>query len=286
MIPSSTHNTQSEKFFALPTEKKMLCPHPPGGSHHRGYSGPGVEKVSQHVYDDDDIKAARNIPDFKESYESGNVNDPYQPNIWPPDEIIPGFREFMQTFFLECASLIHNVLRCLAVSLGQDPEELSDTHSQDLFQLRILHYPSVPLDVLHRNEKTRISAHSDFGTITLLFQDAVGGLEIEDPLSPGNFKPARPVEGTCLINLGDLMERWSNGRWKSTVHRVGAPPAMEAKDGEQVLCKPRYSIPFFSIANLDTEIDALPGCWSESNPKKHEKVTAGEYVQMRMAALY
>ncbi|KAF2096364.1 Clavaminate synthase-like protein [Rhizodiscina lignyota] len=273
----------SAKFFALPTEKKMLCPHPPGGSHHRGYSGMDVEKVSQNIYDRDEIDKIRTaIPDTKESFESGSVSDSYQPNIWPPPDVIPGFQPFMESFYLRCAALVHDVLRCLATALGMDPEALSDTHSEDLFQLRLLHYPSVPAKVLKEKERTRISAHSDFGTITLLFQDKVGGLEVEDQCHPGQFKPAPPVEGTCLVNIGDLMERWTNGRWKSTVHRVGEPPII---DGD--MCMPRYSIPFFSVANLDTIIDALPGCWDEvSNPKKHETVTAGGYVQMRMEALY
>jgi hypothetical protein len=71
---------------------KLLAPHPPGGSHHRGYSGVGVEKVSQNIFDKDDIKALRSIPDFKESFESGNINDKMQPNIWLPEEVLPGFK--------------------------------------------------------------------------------------------------------------------------------------------------------------------------------------------------
>jgi hypothetical protein len=71
----------------------MLAPHPPGGSHHRGYSGLGIEKVSQHVFDAETIEALRQVPDVKESYESGNENDAMQPNIWPPDSTIPGFKE-------------------------------------------------------------------------------------------------------------------------------------------------------------------------------------------------
>ena len=127
------------------------------------------------------------------------------------------------------------------------------------------------------------------GTITLLFQDSTGGLEVEDPLSPGSFNPVTPISGTVLVNVGDLMERWSNGRWRSTVHRVVAPPVDESASqtkGEEVL-KPRYSIPFFATADPDTVIDALPGCWDEmGNLKKYEATTAWGYVQMRMAALY
>lgn len=77
----------------------MLAPHPPGGSHHRGYSGVGIEKVSQHVFDADAIQTLRQVPDVKESYETGNTTDQRQPNIWLPDDKLPGFRAYMEGFF-------------------------------------------------------------------------------------------------------------------------------------------------------------------------------------------
>jgi isopenicillin N synthase-like dioxygenase len=92
-----------------------------------------------------------------------------------------------------------------------------------------------------------------------------------------------------LVNIGDLMARWSNDRWKSSVHRVGLPAALEnaTRDGGRGLVVPdRYSIPVFATPNMDTVIDALPGCWNQEKPKKYEPVTAWGYVQMRMAALY
>jgi len=199
----------------------------------------------------------------------------------------------MESFFLLCRDLIHNILRALATALSlPSSTQLSSTHAKSLFQLRLLHYPPVPLSLLTAGAKSRISAHSDFGTLTILFQDAIGGLEIESPPASGSFIPVLPIPGTVLVNVGDLMERWSNGRWRSTVHRVVAPPPDPERgtqgqqgDGEEV-CKARYSIPFFATADPETMIEALPGCWDEKNPKKHEPVTAWGYVQMRMAALY
>ncbi|KAH0541396.1 hypothetical protein FGG08_004160 [Glutinoglossum americanum] len=291
----------SKKFFALPTETKLLAPHPPGGAHHRGYSGISQEKVTQNVFDADGIAAERAIPDFKESFESGNVYDVMQPNIWLPEEMLPGFRGFMESIFEDCASLIHTILHTLSLALNLPPSvDLPSTHKNSLFQLRLLHYPSIPLRSLKLNEKTRISAHSDFGTLTLLFQDAVGGLEIEVLEDDGNggrrgsglFKGVPYVEGGVLVNVGDLMMRWSNDRWMSTVHRVRAPPAASlgnlgsGEEDAQVICPPRYSIPFFATADSDAVIECLPGSWSLSNPKKYESVTAGEYVRMRMEALY
>jgi len=85
---------QSKSFFDLPEAIKNLAPHPPGGSHHRGFSGLGVEKISQNVFDAETIELLRNVPDVKESFESGNVNDETQPNIWLPEDKLPGFREY------------------------------------------------------------------------------------------------------------------------------------------------------------------------------------------------
>lgn len=203
-----------------------------------------------------------------------------QPNIWLPESALPGFREFMEGFFNDCEGLIHRVLDALSVALNIEGT-LSTTHKRSLFQLRLLHYPPIAVEELQRGKRSRINAHSDFGTLTLLFQDSVGGLEVEDPHQPGVFKSVQPVEDAVLVNIGDLMARWSNDRWKSTVHRVVSPPA----NGGDVV-PDRYSIPFFATADSGTVIEALPGCWSESNPRRYGSVTAWGYVQMRMAALY
>lgn len=223
----------------------------------------------------------------------------------------------MENFFTHCSALVHLILDALSLALRlPHPDTLSATHAQSLFQLRLLHYPSLPAAELQHDRRSRISAHSDFGTLTLLFQDGVGGLQVEDPKCPGRFVGVRPVRGAVLVNVGDLLERWSNGRWKSTVHRVVEPPGLgeadrrEAEvdrgdeadrglietdrkekargepDNTPTILPPRYSIPFFATADPETLITALPGCWSATNPKLYEPVTATEYVAMRMAALY
>ncbi|KAH7094866.1 hypothetical protein FB567DRAFT_565922 [Paraphoma chrysanthemicola] len=287
----------SKKFFALPPETKALAPHPPGGAHHRGYSAPGIEKVSQHTYDAAELSKLREIPDFKESFESGNVNDTAQPNIWLPEGVLSGFRTFMEEYFVVCSHLVHRILTSLSIALDVPDPGLSPTHARSLFQLRLLHYPAIAAAELQANKRSRINAHSDFGTLTLLFQDGVGGLEVEDPRVQGEFRPAVPVEGTVLVNVGDLMARWSNDRWRSTVHRVGVPAVDNTNlstgeeknggegNGDRVV-PDRYSIPFFATADPETVIEALPGCWGEERPKRYESVTAWGYVQMRMKALY
>lgn len=95
-----------------------------------------------------------------------------------------------------------------------------------------------------------------------------------------------------LVNVGDLLARWSNGRWKSSVHRVVAPWELleggkeTGESGEDVIVPDRYSIPFFATADMETVIEALPSCVDDEHPRMFESVTAWEYVQMRMRALY
>jgi len=279
----------SEKFFALPTDIKQKAPHPPGHTHHRGWSGMGAEKLSQHVYDKNQLQELKHVPEIKETYESGNPEDEMQPNIWPPEQDIPGFRDHMEDFFEKCARLVDQVLKALAIALGLEEEDaLSSKHSQQLFQLRLAYYPAILAAVLRSGAKDRCAAHSDFGTLTLLFQDSNAGLEVESPKKPGSFMPVPSDSDSVIVNCGDLMERWSNGRWRSGVHRVVAPPIDENRSqaaGEEIL-KTRYSIPFFAAPNADALIEPLPGCWNEeTNPKKYDPIKVNDYVMMRMAAI-
>jgi isopenicillin N synthase-like dioxygenase len=206
------------------------------------------------------------VPDFKESFESGNTTDISQPNIWPPSHTLLGF---MEKYFILCAALVHGILDTLSIALDVPGQSLSPTHSQSLFQSRLLHYPAIAAEELKQKRWYRTNAHSDFDTLTLLFQDVVGGLEVEDPQHLGKFRAAPRVHDTVLVNVGDLMARWSNDRWRSTVHRVGVPPGVTQE--EKGMVPDRYSVPFFVTADMETVIEALPGCWDEgANPKKYE----------------
>ncbi|KAJ7027178.1 thymine dioxygenase [Mycena alexandri] len=273
-----------KKFFAQPMEVKELAPHPASGAHHRGYSRPGREKVVHDEYEADKISEARAlVPDVKESFECGREGDPIQANIWLPEGVFPGFEETCLDFFWLCHKVENNILRALAIGLALPEDYFLQYHTVADNQLRLLHYPSVPAGDLAADKIARIGAHTDYDSITLLLQDDVGGLEVEDPREPGLFRPAPPVPGTLIVNAGDFLMRWSNDTIRSTMHRVRAPTSMVNMSG---MIPERYSIPYFCSADPDTIVDCIPGTWDEEHSKKYEPISAQEYVKKRLLAAY
>lgn len=171
----------SKKLFDLKREEKMLAPHPNGSAVHRGYSWPGLEKVSNAMGDEEDTdltKRLRQVSDVKESYEIGSEKNAGQPNVWLPEDILSGFRDFMNDFYWECDHTAKTILRAMAIGIGLSDEEFFlKNHSGHNNQLRLLHYPPVPAVDLEGDSMTRMPAHCDWPTITMLFQDDCGGLE-------------------------------------------------------------------------------------------------------------
>ncbi|EED14117.1 gibberellin 20-oxidase, putative [Talaromyces stipitatus ATCC 10500] len=277
----------SSKFFALPQADKEKAPHPPEGWYHRGYSGIGREKVVQMVFDKDGIAEKRKVPDVKESFEIGSESDDTLRNIWVPEEILPGFRGFFNNFFQICSGLETLMLRLIAIGMGLEENFLLDYHKNHTNQCRLLHYPPVEEELLRQGKAERIAAHSDFGTMTILFQDEVGGLEVEDIHDKGKFIPAPHIPGTAVVNIGDLLMRWSNDELKSTLHRVRAPPLVD-NEGESKgrMTKARYSIPYFISPDRDRLIECLPNCHGPDRPKKYEAITSSDYISMRLNATY
>ncbi|QBZ65069.1 hypothetical protein PoMZ_06773 [Pyricularia oryzae] len=297
----------SKKLFDLPMEKKMLVPHPPGFLIHRGYSWPGLEKVSQQedlTNSSDPATATANIrtvPDVKESFEMGSEEFAEQPNVWPPEadalSELSGFRAFMVRFYKECARLSLEVIRAMASGIQLSPSEethLVASHAGALNnQLRLLHYPPVSGASLRRGEVARMPAHSDWGTITLLFQDGAGGLQVEDPGPSGRFVDAPPVDGAVVVNVGDALMRWTNGYFKSTLHRVGIPPdysdaaePQEEQNGRRDLTPSRYSIPYFVSPNPDAVVDCFASCVTDDRPLGYERIIYEDYRKMRASTQY
>ncbi|KIK56896.1 hypothetical protein GYMLUDRAFT_1012315 [Collybiopsis luxurians FD-317 M1] len=276
----------SAKLFALPIDTKMKAAHPPEGWKDRGYSSIGREQVSQMVFDTEELKAIRSgkFPDFKESFEVGNELSKCMQNIWIQEEDLPGFRAYAVNFYNICHEFqVSKLLPALAIGMDLPQDFFLNYHKDAENKLRLLHYPAAPTSVFESGEKGRVAAHTDFGTATLLFQDDCGGLEVDSPSSPGEFMPVPPVPDTVLFNIGDFLMRWSNDTLKSTLHRVRAPPRKESDNG---VTKERFSIPYFISADRDKTIECLPGCFGPDKPKKYESINAGEYMNMRLNAIY
>lgn len=232
------------------------------------------------VFDKESIAKLRACPDFKESFEMGREDDELTPNVWLPEEILPGFRKFFNHFYETCYDIELSLLRAIALGMGLSEDFFLHYHTKKDNQVRLLHYPPVEAELLRNGSMERIAAHSDFGTLTLLFQDEVGGLEVEDIYEKGKYNPAPYIPGTIVVNIGDFLQRWSNDTLKSTLHRVRAPPLVRG------ITKARYSIPYFVTADRDKTIDCIPGCYSADRPKKYEPINAKEYIQMRLNATY
>lgn len=191
------------------------------------------------------------------------------------------------------------------------PEDsISRYHSNALFDLDLLHYPTVPASDLPSSKTIRNPAHSDFGTLTLLFQDSTGGLEVLDPDSTedttsagaertGKFMHVDPLPGAIVVNVGYLLMRWSNGRWRNAIHRVSKPSNQHSQssrdtssnhgttveDSTEVIPE-RYSIAFFSSPDYDTTVEALPGCVTEQNPSRWRPLNVGEYMRSKRTAMF
>ncbi|KAI1798928.1 Clavaminate synthase-like protein [Daldinia bambusicola] len=286
----------SKRLFDLSPEEKMLAPHPPGPTVHRGYSWPGLEKVSQDIINDGDKEKEaenRKISDFKESYEIGSEDSKTQPNIWLPPEVLSGFREFTTQFYWKCHDVAKELLRALATGIGLEDEDFFlRYHSGINNQLRLLHYPPIEAEKLSSNVVARMPAHSDWGTITMLFQDDCGGLQVEHPNECGHFVDATPIKNALIMNVGDLLMRWSNDFLKSTLHRVTLPPiendiGVNGKrvDGK-VMTKSRYSIPYFVSPDEKSIIECLSVCTDEDHPIKYAPVVQEDYRRMRARGQY
>jgi len=178
--------------------------------------------------------------------------------------------------------------------------------------MTLKHYPAVSAHGLRSNTVARLPAHSDCGTLTLLFQDEVGGLEIADARTAqtdrseeldrtGDFLFITPHPGTIVVNVGYLLMRWSNGRWMNTVHRVTEPGGRKPlvskgkqggesageladleKDNREMIPE-RYSIAFFSHPDPETMVEALPGCYDEKKPKRWKPINVGKYLKRKDA---
>lgn len=277
----------SARFFARPQADKDSLAWTDARSN-RGYVASGREKLADDPSDVSSLRASN--PDLKENMEIGKEGVEGMPNHWPEHLDAEGaeFTAFMKDFFSTVHHLNVQVMRAIALGMGIADESFFDEYiDQADNTLRLLHYPAVPKSVFRDNPlQVRAGEHSDYGSITLLFQDASGGLEVKSP--KGTWVRATPIPGTIVVNAGDLLSRWSNDEIKSTKHRVIQPPPGPeelADDEEHAMFPSRYSIAYFCIPNFEAFIDALPGTW-ETVGKKYEGVFSGAYQVQRLEETY
>ncbi|KAF1847419.1 Clavaminate synthase-like protein [Cucurbitaria berberidis CBS 394.84] len=293
--------TWSQRFFKLPLETKRLIEHPQSADDHRGWAKVGAGLVSQGVWDPTEIEAMRQtvLPEQKEILEMGNpyssddrVANPY-PNRLPPDDTFPGFRTFIEKWWDECINQEQLLMRCLCEVVGmKDLDFLSkqQTPGKNRSHMSWLHYLSMPASPLRSRDARRLNIHTDFGQLTLLFQDNIGGLEIHDD-SANIFRPVLPKPGTVIVHIGDMLEKQSNGRWKSALHQVTAPPSFLYGDlpmPEDTVVE-RYAIAFYAHPDYNTMIEPLPGCEKAGKWRSLEwedSMTAGDWMRKRVALEY
>ncbi|KAL9024016.1 MAG: hypothetical protein Q9196_006823 [Gyalolechia fulgens] len=269
----------SAKFFDRSyEEKRTLAWTTPKAN--RGYTSIGQEKASLHL-SKAEVEQDRGGEgdDQKESFEIGRDDEEAYPNQWPEDDV--EFKQVMTDFFDRCKQLHAIVMKGIALAMKLEPDFFADYVKQGDNTLRLLHYPAVSAQAF-TSGRVRAGLHSDYGSITLLFQDSRGGLQVERP--DGGFIDVTPIEGTIIMNAGDLLSRWSNGLIQSTRHRVVEPPLKLSSDGQPY--PPRYSVAYFCNPDFDKTIEALPGTWDSQNGKKWEPIRSGDYLEQRLSTTY
>jgi len=270
-------------FFDLPLEQRLDAERPwPGYPY--GYVPLSGETLSRSLVDDLSVDATEDAaPDLKEVLNIGPIRPPshqladdverlmFAPSLWP--SAMPKLRPAMEAYFDEMLALGRRLLRLLATALDVPNNFFAATIDRTPSSMRAINYPEQSMPPLPG--QLRAGAHTDYGTFTMLRQDdAPGGLEVLDPQRQ-QWVAVPSVEDAFVINVGDMLARWTNDRWRSTMHRVVNPPASGRTR--------RQSIAFFHNANYDCEVVCLPSCSSADNPPRYEPVLAGPHLMAKFA---
>jgi isopenicillin N synthase-like dioxygenase len=262
---------EGKRFFALPDEEKLKLKI---DKNFRGYLPfnastivtSSVAKVSK----PNQSESLMFMHEVKPDDPAVAAGEPLQgPNQWPDEAKVPGFHATIDTYVGQMNLLARNIIDAIAVALGMQPEAMRPFFRRPTTFLRLLHYPT------QREEDGLFGSapHTDYGCITLLAQDDVGGLEVKN--KAGDWVPAPPMRDTFVMNVGDILARWSNDRFVSTPHRVINRSGRE-----------RYSQPFFFDPAMDSMIEAFPTCVPAGSQPKYAPVRYGEYLMERIDKNY
>lgn len=257
----------SRRFFAGSTADKAAVAIDRIGNN-RGYAGLKTEALDPTR--PADLKEAFNIGlDLPADHPDIVGGVPFRGlNGWPD---LSGFRETMLAYFQAVQELGAHLHRAFAVDLGLPPDHFADKIDRPMSTLRLLHYPAQPADA----ESGQIGAgeHTDYGNITLLMTDEVGGLQVRR--RDGGWIDAPVVPGAFVVNIGDCLMRWTNDIYVSTPHRVVNRSGRE-----------RYSIAYFLDPNPDATVAALPGTVAVGAEPKYPPIAAAAYLTERLNATY
>lgn len=255
-----------QQFFALPETTKFQYQLPNLGGQ-RGYTAKGKEHAK-----------GRTVGDLKEFYHVGqevtkveSSDLDYPPNIFPQE--IPEFAKITLKAFQTLEKTGIQILRAIALYLELDETYFDEQVRWGNSILRLIHY--FPLDHPETLPEgaVRAAAHGDINLITLLMGASAAGLEILR--RDGQWIPVTALPDCIVVNVGDMLERLTNKKLKSTVHRVVNPAS-------ELLTSPRYSIPFFMHPISTMDLSCLPSCVDEIHPQQFADITAGEFLQQRL----
>jgi isopenicillin N synthase-like dioxygenase len=255
-----------KKYFALSDEVKRE--HERAGlAGQRGYTGKGKEHAK-----------GRNTGDLKEFYHVGQelsttelAKEGYPANIWPDQ--VPELREAAVDVYRALEKTGKYMLRAIALYLGLPEQHFDDKIKNGNSILRPIHYFPITDPSAVPDDAVRAAEHGDINLITLLMGASADGLQVLR--RDGKWIPITALPNQLVVNVGDMLERLTNKKLKSTIHRVVNPP-------RELMNVPRYSIPFFMHPRSEMSLAALDSCVDESNPKQWTAITAGEFLDQRL----
>lgn len=257
------------KFFALPDDVKENYERNELAGQ-RGYTGKGKEHAK-----------GRNTGDLKEFYHVGQELPPsvlakegYPGNVWPTE--VPELESIALEAYRALEKTGTYILRAIALYLNLPENYFDDKITNGNSILRPIHYYPIENPDAVPADAVRAAEHGDINLITLLMGASADGLQVLR--HDGKWIPITALPDQLVVNVGDMLERLTNGVLKSTIHRVVNPP-------RALMNTPRYSIPFFMHPRSEMDLAALPGCVSATRPRKWEDITAGAFLDQRLAEI-
>lgn len=222
---------------------------------------------------------------YQEHFDCGPLDDQEYANQWPDPDDLPGFRDFMEKYYTDGQRTSLDIIRACEIGLGLPEGALAKRCIPMASEIRLVHYPPSSIENFKSGRTKRCWPHSDFGIISLLFQDNIGGLEREDRSRPGSFVPVlceNPYE--MVVNISDTFQRWTNRVIQSGIHQVSSPCSMMGIRSSDL--PERYSAVFFFKAYRQTSVGPLSQFVSVKQPALYSNITALEFQQQRTRKVY